>query len=162
MNSDRPIRVLFVCLGNICRSPLAEGICLMHLEKQGLLEAFEVDSAGTSGWHAGEAPDPGSIKVARRHGVDISAQRSRPLESRDAEHFDFLVAMDQSNARKMEALGTIELERLVLARTFDPESRGGDVPDPYGGGTDGFQEVWDILDRAMPHMIRHMQHYGPR
>ena len=156
------IRVVFVCLGNICRSPLAEGICLEHLDRMGLRAEFEVDSAGTSRWHAGEPPDPGSIEVARRHGIDIAHQRARALEQEDVDQFDFLVAMDRSNAQKIEQFGTLELQRLILIRSFDPGSDTFDVPDPYGGGTDGFQEVWDILDRAMPHLITHMLHHGRR
>lgn len=163
MKPQEPIRVLFVCLGNICRSPLAEGICRAHLSRAAADHVpFTVDSAGTSGWHAGEPPDPGSVTEAGRRGLDITAQRSRKLTADDVRTFDFLVAMDRSNLEHMAQAGAPRGPRLLLARSFDPESSTFDVPDPYGGGPNGFAEVFDILDRAMPHLIAHMVHHGRR
>lgn len=159
--SQRPIRVLFLCLGNICRSPLAEGVFRARVEERGLAARFEIDSAGTSSYHAGEPPDRGSVEVARANGIDISAQRSRPLLPEDLARFDFVVAMDHRNlARVRDALPT---ERAFLAREFDPEATGSfDVPDPWGGARGGFEEVFGILDRCVDGMLAHILHHGPR
>ncbi len=144
--------VLFICLGNICRSPLAQGVCEAHLARRGARH-ISVDSAGTGAWHVGEAPDPGSVRVAARHGIDISAQRARQLRADDGDRFDLLVAMDGSNlVNTRRATGR---DDVVLLRDFDPAGRG-DVPDPWGGGNDGFAEVYAILDRSMPALLDHL------
>lgn len=141
--------VLFICLGNICRSPLAQGICEAHLARRGAGHVA-VDSAGTGAWHVGEAPDPGSVRIAARHGIDISHQRARQLRADDGDRFDLLVAMDASNlVNTRRATGR---DDVVLLRDFDPRGRG-DVPDPWGGGGDGFAEVYAILDRSMPALL---------
>lgn len=144
-------RVLFVCLGNICRSPLAEGAFRALLARRGLEGQVEVDSAGTSGYHAGEAPDPRSVAEARRRGVDISGQRSRQLVVRDFQEFQWIVVMDRQNladARRLEAACERPSARLVpfLDHVPGPSRHGLDgVPDPYHSGPDGFREVWDLL-----------------
>ncbi len=154
--------VLFVCLGNICRSPLGEGIFRHRVEAAGLGDRFEIDSSGTSGWHAGEAPDPGSVRVARARGIDISGQRSRALTREDLERFDVIVAMDASNRRNILSLagagGAEALRgRLWLMRNFEREEDGsGDdegVPDPWGGGARGFEEVFEIVDRSCANLL---------
>lgn len=142
--------VLFICLGNICRSPLAQGICEHHLRAMRGADNVSVDSAGTGAWHVGEPPDPGSVRVAARHGIDISHQRARQLVLADAERFDLLVAMDASNLANTRR--TTGRDDVVLLRDFDPLGRG-DVPDPWGGGGDGFAEVYHILDRSMPALL---------
>ena len=158
--SDRPIRVLFLCLGNICRSPLAEGVFRARVAERDLAERFEIDSAGTSAYHAGEPPDRGSVRVAAERGIDIAAQRSRPLVEEDFETFDFIVAMDRRNLSRVEAY--MADERAFLAREFDPEATGSlDVPDPWGGGLNGFETVFDMLDRSVEGMVAHMLHHGP-
>ncbi|MCB9507269.1 MAG: low molecular weight phosphotyrosine protein phosphatase [Myxococcales bacterium] len=152
------IRVLFLCLGNICRSPLAEAAFRAHVEARGHTDRFVIDSAATSGHHAGEPPNPGSIRVARAHGLDISAQRSRKLVAADLRQFDFIVPMDRSNQR---ALIDLPAHRRPLVREFDPECLGTlDVPDPWGGGPEGFEEVWAILVRSVPGLLEHIQHNG--
>jgi len=154
------IRVLFLCLGNICRSPLAEGVFRAHVEARGDARRFVADSAGTSNAHEGEPPDPGSIRAARRHGMDISTQRSRPLTPADLDRFDFIVPMDSRNARALSALPPHRRPRI---REFDPEAlHGFDVPDPWSCGDDAFEEVWRILDRSMPGLLRHIDHHGPQ
>ena len=137
------IKVVFVCLGNICRSPLAEGAFRQHVEAAGLGHAFEIDSAGTAGYHAGELPDPRSIEVAQRNGVDLTTQRSRKLLKADLDRFDVVVAMDRSNLRNIQNLGQGTAE-LILMRDEAPGPRGREVPDPYYGGPRGFDEVWRI------------------
>jgi len=160
--TDQPISVLFVCLGNICRSPLAEGIFRDHVARAGWADRFVVDSAGTSAYHAGELPDVGSIKVAKARGLDITAQRSRVLTRDDLKRFDFIVAMDRSNHRNILKLGQLSDDRLVLARQFEPGASVLDVPDPYGGGINGFELVYDMLEASCPGMSGHFLSVGPR
>jgi protein-tyrosine phosphatase len=153
--------VLFLCLGNICRSPLAEGVFTELVRKNGESAAFEIDSAGTSAYHAGELADPGSIRIAKSHGIDISHQRSRALTKEDLERFDFIIPMDRSNRSKLE--GKLPDPRIPRVREFDPEALDSlDVPDPWGGGTTGFLDVYTMLERAMPSLLEHMKHHGPR
>jgi protein-tyrosine phosphatase len=156
-----PTRVLFVCLGNICRSPLAEGVFRHQAEAAGLGRAFEVASAGTSAWHVGEPPDPGSVRVARQHGVEIGHQRARLLTAADLARFDVVVAMDRSNHRNIVALHggrSLGSGRLWLLRNFEEAADGAgddlDVPDPWGGGPEGFAEVYRIVARSCAHLLR--------
>jgi len=154
--------VLFVCLGNICRSPLAHGLFAHHVQTLGRASEFVVDSAGTSGYHAGELPDDGSIREAARHGLDITDQRSRRLVARDMDAFDFVIAMDTSNLRNIRRVGSLPPERLFRIRDFDPEALEFDVPDPYGGGPGGFRRVYEMLERSMDPLLVHIDHHGPR
>jgi protein-tyrosine phosphatase len=141
------IRVLFVCLGNICRSPLAEGVFRDLVERAGLGDRIEADSAGTGGWHAGEPPDPRSQDVARKHGVDLSAQRARRVDDRDFDRFDYVVAMDASN---LDHLRRMRQGKARVMRLLDdvPALRVRDVPDPYYGGDDGFEHVYQLVTRG--------------
>lgn len=145
--------VLFVCLGNICRSPLAEGIMAHLAGEAGLGDRLRVDSAGTGGWHVGEPADPRSVEVAERHGISLPS-RARQVTPEDLAAFDLVVAMDGSNLESLESLGAqipegadaAELRRL---REFDPQADGDlDVPDPYYGGPDGFDRVYDMVHRS--------------
>ncbi|MDP2958671.1 MAG: low molecular weight protein-tyrosine-phosphatase [Longimicrobiales bacterium] len=141
-----PTSVLFVCLGNICRSPLAEGIFRHLVTDAGLEASFSIDSAGTGAWHAGEGPDPRSVEVAAAHGVELSG-RARQVTPDDLRRFDVVVAMDRDNLVALkdlsgEAHGTA---RLHLLRAFDPEADGDEVPDPYYGGPSGFEEVYGMV-----------------
>ncbi len=145
------VSVLFVCLGNICRSPLAEGIFLSLAESRGLADRFRVDSAGTGAWHAGEPPDTRSIGVAAAHGVRLVGV-ARQVTRRDFNDFDLIVAMDRSNRRSLERLrgygaGAGKAD-VVMMRAYDPRGGGPDVPDPYYGGSHGFERVFGILERA--------------
>ncbi len=149
MNSS-PIRVMFFCLGNICRSPLAEALFRYHVEEQSLTDRFEIDSSGTGSYHVGAPPDPGSVRVAReRMGLDISGQRAQQLSPDHLRAFHYLVAMDRSNLRNAKRLTGASQANLVLLRDFEPhDGRGGDVPDPWGGGPDHFEKVYDIVHRC--------------
>ena len=144
-----PIRILFVCLGNICRSPLAEGIFRHLVREQGLEERFEIDSAGTSGWHAGDPPDPRSAQTARRRGIELSGQ-GRKVVAEDLRRFDYVIAMDAENRQELRALQAQAGGRARVARLreWDPRPEHGDVPDPYYGGPRGFDDVHDIVERA--------------
>lgn len=139
-------RILMVCLGNICRSPLAEGILKSKLNP----ERFIVDSAGTGHWHVGDAPDPRSIKVAKKYGIDISYQRGRQFSERDYEDFDLIYVMDNDNKRNVLALAPDETSkkkvRLILNELFENENV--DVPDPYYGGENDFEHVFKLLNEA--------------
>lgn len=153
-----PTRVLFVCLGNICRSPTAEGV-LRHLAAdRGLDGRVEVDSAGTAGWHVGEPPDRRAQQEARRRGIDISGLRGRRLEPADFERFDHILVMDRSNLADARAVAPTPeaASKVRLLRELDPEAvAAGDleVPDPYYGGPEGFAAVYDAIERACHHLL---------
>ncbi len=142
------MRVLFVCLGNICRSPTAEGVFRQRLQQAELLDVVMVDSAGTGDWHVGKAPDPRSSEAALRRGYDLSNLRARQVVVADFDRFDLILAMDQAN--------------LVCLQSLRPQGRGAEldlflrryqlaldeVPDPYYGGADGFERVLDLIEQA--------------
>lgn len=145
-----PIKVLFVCLGNICRSPMAEGIFIDLAAKAGLADAFEIDSAGTSSHHQGELADSRMRDTAQRHGIMLTS-RARALRKRDFEEFDYIAAMDSSVLQAMNALRGKDAHsraQLFLMRAHDPAPDSHDVPDPYYGGAAGFEEVYQILLRS--------------
>jgi protein-tyrosine phosphatase len=152
------VRVLFLCLGNICRSPLAEGAFRALLAERGLASHWAVDSAGTGAWHAGEPPDPRSVAVARRHGVDISTQRARQLTSDDFMAFDWIVAMDRTNLTTAQSRRPANARAQVTAfMPHVPDATDRDVPDPYYGGPEGFDHVWQLLVAGMPNLLDAMQ-----
>lgn len=144
--SDSKTSVLFVCLGNICRSPLAEGIFRHQAETGGLADRFEVDSAGTGAYHSGEPPDSRSIAVAASHGIRLTGT-ARQVRADDFGRFDVIVAMDESNRRSLQRLRGGGA-RIVMMRDYDPQAGDPDVPDPYYGGPGGFERVYRILERA--------------
>jgi protein-tyrosine phosphatase len=144
------MRILFVCMGNICRSPTAEGVMRTLLHEQGLEDRIEVDSAGMGGWHAGEPPDARATEAASRRGVTLSGA-ARQVRPEDFETFDLLVAMDRENLRGLLALAPDEeaAAKVRLLREFDPAADGDlDVPDPYYGGERGFETVLDHVQTA--------------
>ena len=143
-----PTSVLFVCLGNICRSPLAEGVFASQTEDRGVADRFLVDSAGTGAYHSGERPDSRSIAVAAAHGIRLTGV-ARQVTRRDMERFAVVVAMDRSNRHSLERLrGGRGRAEIVMMRDYDPGNPGADVPDPYYGGQDGFERVYRILERS--------------
>ena len=153
---QRPLSLLFVCLGNICRSPLAKGIFLHQARTRGVLDRFVIDSCGTGHWHAGGPADPRTIAVAIQNGVRFDHVARQVDPDADFARFDLLLAMDRKNHRDLLAMGASP-SRVVLFRSFDAtlahESPRGhadhlDVPDPYHGGDGGFQVVYDMLWRA--------------
>lgn len=147
------MKILMVCLGNICRSPLAEGIMRKKIEENGL--PWEVDSAGTSSWHIGEAPDKRSILVANKYGIDISNQRGRQIVAEDLDDFDLIFAMDSSNYQNILNLtSSPELQakvKLILEESHN--GSGKNVPDPYWDD-DGFENVYQMLNDACDHIVR--------
>jgi len=141
-------RILFVCLGNICRSPIAEGIARQLIKDKGL--EMEVDSAGTSSWHEGEPPCDHSVKIANLHGIDISGQASRPVTETDKNYFDHIVAMDGQNLKDLEIRG---FQNVHLLGDFGGHG-GADVPDPYYfPGFDGFEKVYAMIERSLNDFI---------
>lgn len=153
--------VLFVCLGNICRSPTAEGVLRGLIERAGVEGAVLVDSAGTAGWHEGDPPDRRSVDEARSRGVDLSGLRGRQVRVEDFDRFDLLIAMDAANRRDLLALAPTPAARakVHLLREFDPEAvAAGDleVGDPYYDGPDGFARVFDQIERACRGLLDHL------
>ena len=143
--TETQLSVLFVCMGNICRSPLAEGVFRRALADAGLEQLVAVDSAGTGDWHRGDAPDPRAIETALRHGIDISGQRARQVAPEDFDRFDLIFAMDRSNEATLRARSpSAQHGRISLFLDHALGSRA-DVPDPYYGGDDGFEHVYQLL-----------------
>jgi protein-tyrosine phosphatase len=140
------IKICFVCLGNICRSPTAEGVMRHLVREAGLERAIEVDSAGTAAYHVGEPPDARSQAAALRRGIELGG-RARRFEKRDFSRFEYVIAMDRENLEDLLELAPPEAEeRVHLLRAFDPASpRGAGVPDPYYGGDRGFDDVVEIV-----------------
>ncbi|MEM9634639.1 MAG: low molecular weight protein-tyrosine-phosphatase [Pseudomonadota bacterium] len=136
-----PHAVLFVCLGNICRSPLAEGVFRSIVEQAGLADNFLIDSAGTGAWHIGNPPDPRSVEIAAKHGLDISGQRARQVSERDFERFDTILAMDHNNLSSLKPMARHSAAAVRLFLNAPPS----DVPDPYYGGPDGFEDVYQLV-----------------
>lgn len=144
------LKVLFVCLGNICRSPLAEGVFRHLVEQAGLADRFEIDSAGTSSYHIGDAPDHRTSAVALARGVRLSGT-ARQLTAADLQRFDYVLVMDDDNLRAVRRLADAQPPRaqIRLLREFDGDAKGElDVPDPYYGGARGFENVHDIVERS--------------
>lgn len=153
-----PVRVLFVCLGNICRSPLAEFLFRHHAERRGVADRFRVASAGTSGWHDGEPPDARSAATALRRGVAVGGT-SRRLAAEDFGSWDLLVAMDGDNLAeicRLAAEAGAEPGPPHRLREWDPCADDPDVPDPYFGGEGGFDRVHDIIDRSAQRLLVHL------
>jgi len=149
MTSPEPTRVLFVCLGNICRSPAAEGVFLHLLQQEQRTQEFVVDSAGTGGWHVGKPADPRMLRAASDRGIQLPS-RARQLQAEDLQRFDHILTMDADNLRAVQALARSHGASAAIAplsrhcrRLRSPE-----VPDPYYGGPEGFERVLDLLEDA--------------
>ena len=148
-------KVLMVCLGNICRSPLAEGILQSKVDDKKII----VDSAGTAGYHVGELPDKRSIEVARKYGIDLTNQRSRKFTPKDFITFDLIFAMDQDNYNQIVSLASTEKEKtkvhLILNESYPSQNK--EVPDPYYGGHQGFENVFKMLNKACESIQQKLQ-----
>ncbi len=147
------LKILMVCLGNICRSPMAEGI-LKHKAKDQGLNIF-VDSAGTGGWHSGDHPDRRAVQTAKKFGVDISKQIARKFSQRDFDEFDFIFVMDHANLRDVLKLARNERDsvKVKLLLELDEPGSNREVPDPWYGGDDGFTDVFKMMDKACDSLL---------
>lgn len=154
------IKVLFVCLGNICRSPSAEGVFRHKVNLAGLSDSIQTDSCGTASYHTGDPPDHRSAEAAQLRGVDISDLRARQIRSDDFARFDYVVAMDNENLRKLIDVCPFELEdRLSLFLEFALDQDVREVPDPYYGGEGGFETVLDLIDQASDGLLEHIRQH---
>jgi protein-tyrosine phosphatase len=157
--SDRgPLRICFVCLGNICRSPTAHGVMARLIADAGLGGAIAIDSAGTAAYHVGELPDARTRAAARRRGIELS-HRARQFERADLDRFDLVVAMDRHNLRQLQRMaGDRAAPQITLLRSFDGTAEpDAEVPDPWGGDEGGFEEVLDQCERACSGLLAHVR-----
>jgi protein-tyrosine phosphatase len=152
------VKILFVCLGNICRSPSAEGVLRTLAAREAPELAIEVESAGTAAYHVGEPPDPRARQAAARRGYDLTALRARIVEPGDFERFDLILAMDRENLRVLRQRAPAGAhERLRLFLEFASEAGPEDVPDPYYGGPNGFEEMLDLVEAATQGLLAHLR-----
>ncbi len=151
-------KIVFVCLGNICRSPLAEAIFKDKVKAKKIAHYFEVDSCGTSNYQIGDQPDSRTQANAAKHGIAMN-HIARQLKKQDLDYFDLIVAMDRKNHQHIMSLAESEVHhnKIILMRDFDAHAKGTDVPDPYYGGEKNFQEVFEILDRSIDYFINDVE-----
>jgi protein-tyrosine phosphatase len=148
------VSVLFVCTGNICRSPTGEGVMRHLARKRGLADRIEARSAGTHDYHVGECPDPRTLQHASRRGYDLSAQRAMQVDPRHFEEFDYILAMDRGHLRQLRAMAPKGAKaRIGLFLDASARWKGQDVPDPYYGGDEGFEQVLDMVEEAAGHWL---------
>jgi protein-tyrosine phosphatase len=153
-----PHRILFVCLGNICRSPLAEGLFVQELSQRGLEGQFLVDSAGTNRYHTGELPDARTRANAQKHGLTLT-HRARTFIPEDFDAYDAILVMDNQNMRDVLALASSDEHRqkVITLRTYDPFPEDGQVPDPWFGGEEGFEAVFQIIKRSTQSLLNALE-----
>jgi len=152
------VKVLFVCMGNICRSPTAEGVFAKHVQDANLADVIEIDSAGTHAYHIGETPDPRSQKTALKRGIDLSSLRARRAIAEDFDTFDYVLAMDRDNQQGLQAICPIGAEyKLQLFLSYAPNLEHAEVPDPYYGGPMGFERVLDMIEEASAGLLQDIQ-----
>jgi protein-tyrosine phosphatase len=142
-------RILFVCLGNICRSPMAEGVFRRVVEEEGFADRFEIDSAGLGDWHIGQAPDTRAQAAAKSRGMDISGQAARQVTGADFSNFDLLLVMDRSNLNELRRRAPAEAySKIRIFLDYAPHVGTKDVPDPFFGGDEGFDHALDLIEEA--------------
>ena len=150
-------KICFVCLGNICRSPTAEGIFHHLVKERGLENYFEIDSAGTSAYHIGESANSKSQRTANSHGIKLSS-RARQFQPDDLNYYDLILAMDRENLNNVKRMASDNHEaKIGLMRDFDPKPGDGQVPDPYYGGPQGFENVFQIVKRSCEHLLDELE-----
>lgn len=154
--SSQPLRVLFVCLGNICRSPLAEVVVKSVAQEQGLSDILYFESAGTGDWHVGGGADKRSAATALQHGLSLEQHIAQRISSRNIQDWDIFVAMDADNRRNLLAMG-IDASQVVMMRAFEDAEHTPDVPDPYYGGHHGFEDAYQMLTLNAVGLLTHLQ-----
>lgn len=158
ITKENPYKICFVCLGNICRSPTAEGVYQHLVNERGLQSYFYIDSAGTSAYHIGEPANSKSQWVANQQGVQLNS-KARRFEKADLEEFDLILAMDHENLKNINQLNgnAGNSDKIKLLREFDPDPEDKAVPDPYYGGMDGFQRVFDVIKRSSEALLDQLE-----
>jgi protein-tyrosine phosphatase len=152
------IKVLFVCLGNICRSPTADGVLRHLIEQEKLEHVIHVDSAGTGDWHIGHAPDKRTIAAAKKRGYDLSFLRARLVEPNDFSEFDYILAMDNSNLANLKRMKPANYKgKLDLFLSFSDQAHYKEVPDPYHGDTEDFELVLDLVEDAAQGLLTYLR-----
>ncbi len=152
------VKVLFVCLGNICRSPTAEGVFRKYVEEAGLANRIYIDSAGTHAYHVGEPPDTRAQQTAANRGIDLSTLRGRRATSQDLEEFDYVLAMDLENLHNLHAIAEEhQQERIKLLLDYAKNLEEREVPDPYFGGPSGFDQVLDMIEEAAVELLANIK-----
>ena len=152
------VKVLFVCLGNICRSPTAEGVFTGLINREGLSDVVSIDSAGTGAWHVGDQPDRRAQVAAKTRGYDLSTQRARQIKQTDFWDFDYVIAMDSQNHSDLSMMAPTSVQdRIHMFLSFAAEKGIRDVPDPYYGGADGFDHVLDLVEAASLGLLQDIQ-----
>jgi len=155
---ERPTKVLFVCLGNICRSPTAHGVFQAMVDEAGFTDRIQVSSAGTGGWHVGDPPHDDAVRHADRRGYDLSRLRARQVKPSDLADADLVLAMDRSNLENLRRMAApADQAKVQLFLDFAPEQPLREVPDPYGGGAAGFERVLDLVEEAARGLLKHLQ-----
>jgi protein-tyrosine phosphatase len=157
LNTPRQLKILFICMGNICRSPTAEGVFRRVVEHAGLADRVVIDSAGTGEWHVGSPPDSRACKAAAKRGYDLTTLRARQVSRKDFSDFDYLLAMDEENVRTLERLSPREHAHKVRLLTDFSSTGACSVPDPYAGGPKGFETVLDLVEDAAQGLLRHIR-----
>ncbi len=157
-STDLKHKILFVCMGNICRSPSAEGVFRNMVKEHNLSQFFYIDSCGTHGYHTGQPPDSRSQHAAMRRGIDISQQTARTIEQNDFNRFDYILAMDNHNRSFLQSMADeVYLNKIHLFLEYAENCKLIEVPDPYFGGEEGFEIVLDLLQQASIGLIKHLQ-----
>lgn len=158
MNNKSMIKILFVCMGNICRSPSAEGFFINALKQSAIAKNVSTDSAGTHGYHVGHSPDARAVETAKGFGVDISYLRARKVSVSDFHEYDLIIAMDRDNLANLQRIQPVDSSaRLKMMMEYHPEGRPEEVPDPYYGGMDGFTYMCELLVSATAGLLKDIE-----
>lgn len=162
ITKENHFKVCFVCLGNICRSPTAEGIFQHLVDERGLSDFFEIDSAGTSAYHVGQSANSKSQRTAQKHGITLHS-KARRFKTFDLDYFDLILAMDNENYANIQRMASEKHEHKIgRMRDFDPQPEDGQVPDPYYGGQDGFENVFQVVKRSCQHLLDELEPHIPQ
>ena len=162
ITKENHYKVCFVCLGNICRSPTAEGIFQHLVDERGLSDYFEIDSSGTSAYHEGESANTKSQRTANEHGITLHS-KARRFKTFDLDYFDLILAMDNENIANIKRMASDKHQhKIARMRDFDPEPGNGEVPDPYYGGPEGFENVFQVVKRSCEHLLDELEQHIQR